>query len=236
MSIKRPSPALIVAIIALVAALTGTAWAALGKNSVGSKQLKKNAVTTAKIKNNAVTTGKIKDNAVIGSKIKDGSITGSKVNLATLGTVPNAASAGTAANLAGQQNFFARLNVGQVQVIATNGAVSLVAACEQGGGNDVIRIYGQTTAPGSILAGDDTLSGPGGSTEFLEPSTEPSKREFISLTDKTGDINVENDIDDGFILGPEGKMISVNSEGVALGLNYGGTTCLAAGVVNLISG
>src|ERR1700712_2923622 len=140
--IKRPSPAMIVAIIALIAALTGTAWAALGKNSVGPRQLKRNAVTSAKIRNNAITTAKIKANAVSGDKIQDGSIGGSKVNLATLGTVPSAAraaSATTSANLAGQQDFFVRLNVGQARVIAMNGAVSLIAACEQAGGNDSIR-------------------------------------------------------------------------------------------------
>jgi hypothetical protein len=57
----RPSASMIVAIIALVAALGGTSYAAfsLPKNSVGTKQLKKNAVTTPKIKNGAVTAGKI---------------------------------------------------------------------------------------------------------------------------------------------------------------------------------
>jgi hypothetical protein len=57
----RPSPALVVATIALIAALGGTAYAgfSLPKNSVGTKQLKKNAVTTSKIKNGAVTAGKI---------------------------------------------------------------------------------------------------------------------------------------------------------------------------------
>jgi hypothetical protein len=49
--LPSPSPAMVVAIIALIAALTGTAFAALGRNSVGTKQLKKNAVTTKKIKN-----------------------------------------------------------------------------------------------------------------------------------------------------------------------------------------
>ena len=77
---RRPSPAMVVALIALVCALTGTAWAALGKNSVGSKQLKSNAVTTAKIKKEAVTA----------KKIKKGTITGTQVNLAKLGTVPSA--------------------------------------------------------------------------------------------------------------------------------------------------
>lgn len=52
---------MIVAIIALVAALGGTSYAAfsLPANSVGSKQLKKNAVITKKIKNHAVTASKI---------------------------------------------------------------------------------------------------------------------------------------------------------------------------------
>jgi hypothetical protein len=72
---------MIVAIIALVAALGGSAYAAtsLPANSVGSKQLKKNAVVTKKIKNHAVTA--------------------SKINPAGL-TVPNATHASTA-NTAG---------------------------------------------------------------------------------------------------------------------------------------
>ena len=237
--VKRPSPALIVAIIALIAALTGTAYAALGKNSVGSKQLKKNAVTTAKIKNGAVTTAKLKNNAVTTAKIKNGAVTGAKVQTSSLGTVPNAtnaANAVTAANLAGQQSFFVRLNLGGSQVIATNGSVSLIAACEQTGGNDIVKIYGATTQPGAILAGDDTLSGPGGSGEFLEPSTEPTKRELVFRSDTSGEISVSRDIDDGFVLGPDGRMLTVNSEGIALGLNYGGSVCLAAGVVNAVSG
>jgi hypothetical protein len=50
---RRPSPALVVAIAALVVALAGTGYAALKlpKNSVGSKQIRKNAVTSKKVKN-----------------------------------------------------------------------------------------------------------------------------------------------------------------------------------------
>jgi hypothetical protein len=77
---RRPSPALVIAIIALCASLTGSAWAALGKNSVGSKQLKSKAVTTGKIANNAVT----------GAKVKDGTLNSKDVNLDQLGTVPSA--------------------------------------------------------------------------------------------------------------------------------------------------
>jgi hypothetical protein len=88
MKISRPSPAMIVAIIALIAALSGTADAALGKNSVGSRQLKAQAVTTGKIANNAVNS----------AKVAKGSLTGADINVGALGTVPNAASAASAGN------------------------------------------------------------------------------------------------------------------------------------------
>jgi hypothetical protein len=84
---------MIVALIALFAALGGTGYAALKlpKNSVSAKQIKKNAVTTAKIKKNAVT----------GAKIKKGTINGSDINIASLGTVPSAATANSVPPLEG---------------------------------------------------------------------------------------------------------------------------------------
>jgi hypothetical protein len=87
-STKRPSPALVVAIIALIVSLTGTAWAvsSLPKNSVGSRQLKSKSVTT----------GKIGTNAVNGSKVQNGSLTGQDIDLAKLGTVPAATAAESA--------------------------------------------------------------------------------------------------------------------------------------------
>jgi hypothetical protein len=86
--IVRPSPALVVAIVALLCALTGTAYAALGKNTVGTKQLK----------NNAVTTGKIHNNAVNGAKVAKNSLTGEDINVSALGTVPQASHAGSGDN------------------------------------------------------------------------------------------------------------------------------------------
>jgi hypothetical protein len=90
---QRPSPALVISIIALVMATIGTAVAAtnLPKNSVGSKQLKKNAVVTNKIKKEAVT----------GAKVKKGTLTGTNINLTTLGTVPSATTATTATTAKG---------------------------------------------------------------------------------------------------------------------------------------
>jgi hypothetical protein len=71
----------------LCVALGGSAYAFhLGKNSVGSKQLKKNAVTTAKVKKEAITA----------AKVKKGTLTGTQINASTLGTVPTAQTAQTA--------------------------------------------------------------------------------------------------------------------------------------------
>jgi hypothetical protein len=55
--IHRPSPSLAVSLVALLAALGGTSYAAftLPKNSVGTKQLKNNAVVSSKVKNHSLT-------------------------------------------------------------------------------------------------------------------------------------------------------------------------------------
>ncbi len=53
---RRPSPALIISVVALLVALGGTAYAGIliPKNSVGTKQLKNGAVTAKKIKKGTV--------------------------------------------------------------------------------------------------------------------------------------------------------------------------------------
>jgi len=66
-----PSPAMIVACVALFVAMGGTSYAAvtLAANSVGTKQIKNGAVTAAKIKNGAVTTAKV--GRLPGARVRD---------------------------------------------------------------------------------------------------------------------------------------------------------------------
>jgi len=73
-----PSPAMVVACLALLVALGGTSYAAikLPRNSVGNIQLKRGAVTGIKVRNNT--------------------LTGRQINESRLGRVPSAASAATA--------------------------------------------------------------------------------------------------------------------------------------------
>ena len=76
--LSRPSPALIVAVIALIVSMGGTGYAAftLPRDSVGTKQLKNGAVTAAKVKRH--------------------SLTGAQIDLKKLGTVAVARDAGRA--------------------------------------------------------------------------------------------------------------------------------------------
>jgi hypothetical protein len=73
---RLPSPAMVVACIALAIALGGTAYAGVSRNSVGTVHLKRNAVTSIKVRNN--------------------SLTGADINEGRLGRVPSAARANTA--------------------------------------------------------------------------------------------------------------------------------------------
>src|ERR1700683_4014416 len=88
--IPRPSPAMVVAITALIVAMGGSAYAAfrVPPNSVGSRQLKAKAVTG----------GKIADATISGGKIEEETITGQNIKLSALGTVPLAANATNASN------------------------------------------------------------------------------------------------------------------------------------------
>ncbi len=70
-----PSPAMIVAIVALIAALAGSAVALQGKNSVKGNDIAPGAVKGSKIDKQAVKGSKIAKDSISGSKIKNGSVT-----------------------------------------------------------------------------------------------------------------------------------------------------------------
>jgi len=219
-----------IAVFLVLGGATAFAASQLAKNSVGSKQLKKNAVTAAKIKKSAVTAAKIKDNAVTGLEVKDASLTGGDINLSTLGTVPSAA---TAASLTGQTPFFVRLGFGSSRVLATHGSVSLVADCLKRGTGDVARILMQTSQNGAVGDGETELEGREPA-DFLNVDTPANGRQFVEIEGSAGETVVEAEIDQGFVLGPDDKMLTANSEGIALGLNYGAPGCLFAGVINAV--
>jgi hypothetical protein len=117
---RLPSPAMVVACIALAVALGGTSYAAirLPANSVGTKQLKRGAVT--------------------GVKVKSNTLTGRQINEARLGRVPSAANA-TTADIATNAANADRAPVSRFDYSASNtfpipagGSAHLIANCPTG--------------------------------------------------------------------------------------------------------
>lgn len=80
---RMPSPALVIAVIALFVALGGTATALRGQNSVKRNDIAPRAVSNAKIAPKAVTAGKIRGRAVRRGHILDGAVGPWKTRLAT---------------------------------------------------------------------------------------------------------------------------------------------------------
>jgi hypothetical protein len=75
--LRRPSPAMVVACLALTVALGGTSVAAvsqLTRNSVGPRQLQTGAVTNPKIRNNAVNSAKVAPRSLLRSDFAPGQL------------------------------------------------------------------------------------------------------------------------------------------------------------------
>lgn len=88
---RRPSPALVISVLALFVALGGTGYAA---SQINGKSLKNNSVTGKKLKNKTIT----------GAKVKPNGLTGKQINESSLGTVPSAANANHAATATSATN------------------------------------------------------------------------------------------------------------------------------------
>jgi hypothetical protein len=80
----RPSPAMVVAFVALFVALAGTAFSAgskvPGKNGVKSSDIAPKAVKTSDLGTEAVTGEKVAANAVTGDKVSPDSLTGGDIS------------------------------------------------------------------------------------------------------------------------------------------------------------
>jgi uncharacterized low-complexity protein len=117
---KMPSPGTVIAVIALIVALTGTAFAAvkLKRNSVGPKQLKNNAVVEKKIADGAVTEKKLGAGAVTGGKLANGAVGRDKLN-------------------SDEQTAWALVNTTSNNVVAQSGGISLAGG--SGGGEYFVK-------------------------------------------------------------------------------------------------
>jgi hypothetical protein len=81
--VPRPSPAMVVACVALSVALGGGAYAQsqLARNSVGTQQIRANAVTGPKIAPNAIVSSRIRDGQIRTQDIRTGAVSRTKMAL-----------------------------------------------------------------------------------------------------------------------------------------------------------
>ncbi len=148
---RLPSPALVIAFIALVAALgTGSAVALVGKNTVAADDIKKNAVGASEIKKNAVGASEIKSSAVRSSEVQNNSLTGADIDESSL-NVGGGGGGGGATVVSFSQRLSA--NQTKTQAIgnftissATNGAGTCGAIQLQAGNLDSQRSIGANAA------------------------------------------------------------------------------------------
>jgi uncharacterized low-complexity protein len=129
---KMPSPATVIAVIALIVALSGSAFAALKlkRNSVGPKQLKNNAVIEKKIADGAVTEKKLGAGAVTEGKLANGSVGHDKLK-------------------SDEQTMWALVNAGTTgSIVAQSGGVSIASG--SGGGEYFVKFPAQVAGRGVI--------------------------------------------------------------------------------------
>ncbi|GAB3249706.1 hypothetical protein [Nocardioides dilutus] len=219
---------LIVSLLALVVALTGTAAAAgLAANSVGSKQLKKNAVKTAKIKNNAVTAAKIKAGAVTGQEIADGSVTSAEVMDGSLGAADLAA--GVLPTKSVSYDHLVDLDGPDPAQLAVGG-VSFDHGCSDvGGGDQRIQTFLGAVAPGAkIVVSGTQVEWVGGVTESIVYTTLPPGSTTVFLNGEGSAGSMARWSFEGTVQADGQPVLRISLVGA---LTNGATECLVRGLI-----
>jgi hypothetical protein len=157
----RPSPAMVVAFIALSVALAGTATALPGRNvvkkgdiarsAVTSRNIARSAVRSNHIKSRQITRSKIAQRAVDSSLVGSDALTGANIQESSLATVPNATNADNAAKVNGlavQKFFFRAPAITASAPVLSVGGLTLNAGCNSGTN---LSISATTTVSGAII-------------------------------------------------------------------------------------
>jgi hypothetical protein len=181
--VRRQAPALILAGLALVAALSGTVYAA-GK--INGKTIKPKSLPGNRLAIGSVPGNRLKPGAIRGSQLAPGSITGIQIDASSLGQVPSAAhaeraqsarDAETALNAAtaenaktvngygagcksGTRSFAGACWQGDPNGTALS-APAAAAACASQGGElpDALSLVAFSQQPGVIIAEGDEWTG-----------------------------------------------------------------------------
>jgi hypothetical protein len=166
----RPSPALVIACIALFAALTGSAIAAgVGKNTVRSPQIVDGTIRTVDIRDNAVAAGKIAPDAVDTTEIAENGVESADVAPDTLTAGDLAAASVTSSEVADQSltaNDLGPDSVGSSELQAGSVRASELGTIIQVSNDTAIASGANASVSVQCPAGTTVISGGNTATDY----------------------------------------------------------------------
>ncbi len=184
---RRPSPALVIACIALFVSMGGVSYG-VATGFIDSREIRNNTIKSGDVRNNTLRTFDIRNNEVRGFDVRNSSLqgrdiafntlTGADVNETTLGKVPSAAAADNAGAVAVLKTI-APVTIaegGAAATLVSHGPLSLSAACVDSGGSTAAQLRVQTTEAGSAGTGVPTIDpgdGPVSVAELLDLAASP---------------------------------------------------------------
>jgi len=161
---RRPSPALLIACIALFVSLSGVSYG-VATGFIDSREIRNNSITHRDVRNNTLRTFDIRNNEVRGFDIRNSSIqgkdvafntlTGTDISEPTLAEVPRATAATSAGAVNGLVLVSTRtLTEGSPAItLATRGPLTFSAACEADGTATEAKLRVQTSEAGASAVG-----------------------------------------------------------------------------------
>lgn len=237
---RRVTPALVVAILALVAGLSGTAIAQISGNqlaprSVGGGKLKPQSIGGGKLKPKSIhgsklkqfTGGLIKRETIPAGKLAPNSLGTDQIDESKLGAVPmaNRLSSG----------FNAKLAFGEKADLVEAGPFKLTAECVQNGtdasgteGRDFVRILLETLEPGSVVTSEHASLTGSAEDKFLNPDTPEADRIVDEIAVDTGKSNFKQG-GDFSAMAPGGAGLSATEGSTSAALNLFETGCAIQG-------
>jgi hypothetical protein len=208
--LRRQAPALVVAGLALVVALSGTVYAAgkIGGRAIKVKSLPGNRLVPASVPGN-----RLKPGAIKGSQLAPGSITGIQIDASTLGQVPSAVHAETAESAHDAETALNAANAENARTVngyeagCKSGTRAFAGACWQTAAGDTAL-----TAPAAAAA----CAAQGGELPAALLLVAFSQQPGVSLAagdEWSGDIPVVSGVDVYAVvtIAPDGKVSSALS-------------------------
>jgi hypothetical protein len=206
---RRPSPALVISIIALFVSLSGVSYGVatgfidsreIKNNEIRSRDLRNNEIRTRDLRNNEVRGIDIRNSTVQGRDIALNTVTGEDLNESTLGKVPSATAADSATTAEGVSSLkiipATTMAEGASPVIlATQGPLTLTGRCDPNGAATEARLAVATTENNSA-AGGETL---------VEPDLDATDAPFvISIVSSVQELALSK----AFASAPSGKSFT----------------------------